>query len=125
MRRSRVESRSSTETSTKGKTPTGPAGFFSADTRRTSASDPKVRTGGTGDSRISVSPSAKKRPSASRCFFVLSFAALLGEISCQGLVVFPVLRGLLHVPQGDTTLLSRPLDGGEVDPKLLDRQSGS
>ena len=60
-------------------------------------------------------PSARKRRSASRCFLVSSLAARLDETSCQVLAVFPVLRCLLHVADGDAAFLPGPLDGGEVN----------
>ena len=109
------ESSFSTETSRKGKTPTGLVGVLSVETRRTSSSVSKSRTGGTVASSTSARPSARKRRSASRCFLVSSLAARLDETSYQVLAVFPVLRGLLDVPDGYAALLAGALDGGEVD----------
>src|SRR5215210_105901 len=108
-------------TSRKGKTPTGPVGVLSVETRRICSTTSKTCKGSVGASSRTAVPSARKWRSASRCFLVLSFAARLGEIAgVPGLPWLLVPAGsLLDISDGDAPALSRPLHSGEVDVQLL------
>src|SRR5215211_7983279 len=109
-------------TSTKGKTPTGPVGVVRLERRRTSPGSSNSRRGGSLDSRIRASPSARKRRSASRCFLRLSLAARLREnAGVSGIRRLPGLRFgcLLHVADGDAAFLARAFHGGEVHAELF------
>src|SRR5215218_7572638 len=109
-------------TSTKGKTPTGPVGVFSFDKRRTSSALSNSRRGSSLDSRITASPSARKSRSASRYFLRLSLAARLREIAgVSGIRRLPGLRFgcLLHVADGDATLLACALHLREIHAQLF------
>src|ERR687893_1513929 len=119
-----VESSAPAETSPKGKTPTGPVGVLSVERRRTSPGSPKSLFGGSLDSWIRVSPSARNRRSASRCFLALSFAASLSETAGipgfhpSGVVGLRFGR-LLHVADGDAPALTRALYAREVHAELF------
>src|SRR5918993_698238 len=113
-------------TSRKGKTPTGPAGVLSVETRRNCSTLSKTCTGAVGASSRTAAPSARKRRSASRCFLALSFAARFGEIAgvpgILRLLVSP--GGLLDIADGDAPALARSLHAGEVHVQLLGLTSG-
>src|SRR5215210_1421876 len=120
--RSEAAIRTRAGTSTKGKTPTGPVGVFSFDKRRTSSGLSNSRRGSSLDSRITASPSARKSRSASRYFLRLSLAARLREIAgVSGIRRLPGLRFgcLLHVADGDATLLARALHLREIHAQLF------
>src|SRR5215210_6234099 len=120
--RSEAAIRTRAGTSTKGKTPTGPVGVFSFDKRRTSSGLSNSRRGSSLDSRITASPSARKSRSASRYFLRLSLAARLREIAgVSGIRRLPGLRFgcLLHVGDGDATLLARALHLREIHAQLF------
>src|SRR5215216_919915 len=109
-------------TSTKGKTPTGPVGVVRLERRRTSPGSSNSRRGGSLDSRIRASPSARKRRSASRCFLRLSLAARLREnAGVSGIRRLPGLRFgcLLYVADGDAAFLARAFHGGDVHAELF------
>src|ERR671911_2082201 len=114
-------SRSVAVTSRKGKTPTGPDGVLSVETRRNWSTLSKTCTGAVGASSRTAAPSARKRRSASRCFLALSFAARFGEIAgvpgILRLLVSP--GGLLDIADGDAPALARSLHAGEVHVQLL------
>src|SRR3712207_2009308 len=119
-----VESSVPADTSTKGKTPTGPVGVVSVERRRTSPGSSNSLFGGSSDSRIRASPSARNRCSASRCFLALSVAARLSEIAgvpgIRTSVVVDLRFGrVLHVADGDAPALARALHGGEVHAEFL------
>src|SRR5215218_8502484 len=125
---SRTEASSSVAvTSRKGKTPTGPDGVLSVETRRNWSTLSKTCKGAVGASSRTTAPSARKRRSASRCFLVLSFAACFGEISgvpgIPWLLVSP--GGLLDIADGDAPALARSLHAGEVNVQLLGLAAGS
>ncbi len=77
--RSQARSRSPASMSRNEKTPTGPAGVVRVEVFRTLSGSMKRWRGGTGDSEIKVSPSARNSRSSSLCFFLASFAARLVE----------------------------------------------
>src|SRR5215216_636938 len=126
--RSEAAIRSRAGTSTKGKTPTGPVGVVRLERRRTSPGSSNSRRGGSLDSRIRASPSARKRRSASRCFLRLSLAARLRETAgASGIRRLPGLRfgRLLHVADDDAAFLARTFHGGQVHAKLFRLAFGS
>src|SRR5918993_2005920 len=108
-------------TSRKGKTPAGPAGVLSVETRRNCSTLSKTCRGAEGASSRTAAPSARKRRSASRCFLALSFAARFGEIAgvpgIPWLLVSP--GGLLDIADGDAPALARSLHASEVHVQLL------
>src|SRR5215213_5845489 len=108
--------------SRKGKTPTGPEGVLSAETRRNWSTSLKTCRAAVVASSRTAAPSARKRPSASRCFLVLSLAARFGEIIAGGpgipwLLVSP--GGFLGIADGDAPALARTLHAGEVHVQRL------
>src|SRR5918997_2741485 len=122
--RSRAAVRSQAATSRKGKTPTGPVGVVSVERRRTSSASLNSFKGGSSDSTIKCVPSARKSRSASRCFFWLSLAARLREITGGSgvrrlAVVGLCLGSLVHVADGDAAVLAGSLDGRKIDAQLL------
>src|ERR671916_2090086 len=122
--RSRAAVRSQAATSRKGKTPTGPVGVVSVERRRTSSASLNSFKGGSSDSKVNCVPSAKKSRSASRCFFWLSLAARLMEITGghrdRRLALGGLCLGrLVHVADGDAAVLAGALDGRKIDAQLL------
>src|SRR5215210_5249666 len=115
------ESSSPAVTSRKGKTPTGPAGVLSVETRRNCSTSSKTCKGVAGAAARIALPSAKNSRSASRRFLVLSLAARFGEIAgvpgIPGLLFVP--GGPLDVADGDAPSLARPLHAGEVHVQFL------
>src|SRR5918994_1683567 len=113
-------------TSRNGKTPTGPDGVLSVETRRNCSTRSKTCRGAEGASSRTACPSARKRRSASRCFLVLSFAARFGEIA--GVAGIPWLLvspgGLLDIADGDAPALTRSLHAGEVHVQYLGLAAG-
>src|SRR5215210_5562780 len=92
----RAEDRSSAAlTSMNGKTPAGPAGVLSVETRLNCSTLSKTCNGGVGASSSKTAPSATKSRSTSRYFLVLSFAARLREIAGD-----PGILWLLLAPGG-------------------------
>src|SRR5919107_2412856 len=123
----RTEDRSSAaSTSRKGKTPTGPAGVWSVETRRNCSAWSKTCNGGVGASSREAVPSAMKSRSTSRCFLTLSLAARLREIA--GFPGIPWLLfvpgGLLDVTHGNAPALARSLYAREVYFQLLGLAGG-
>src|SRR5215212_11075566 len=117
----RTEDRSSdAPTSRKGKTPTGPAGVWSVETRRSCSIWSKTCKGGVGASSREAAPSAMKSRSTSRCFLALSFAARLREIA--GVPGVPwllvALSGLLDIADRNAPALARSLYAREVHVQL-------
>src|SRR5919107_2101121 len=118
----RTEDRSSAaSTSRKGKTPTGPAGVWSVETRRNCSAWSKTCNGGVGASSREAVPSAIKSRSTSRCFLALSFAARFREIAGVSGIPWLLLApgGLLDVAHGDAPALARSLYAREVYLELL------
>src|SRR5829696_1274667 len=113
-------------TSRKGKTPTGPDGVLSVETRRNRSTLSKTRRGAEGASSRTACPSARKRRSASRCFLVLSLAARFGVIAgIPGILwLLAPLGGLLDIADGDAPALARSLHTGEVHVQLLGLAAG-
>src|ERR671911_341262 len=108
-------------TSRKWKTPTGPDGVLSVETRRNWPTSSKTCKGAVGASSRTAAPSARNRRSASRCFLVLSLAARFGEIA--GLPGIPWLLdspgGLLDIADGDAPALAGSFHTGEVHVQFL------
>src|SRR5919107_2497888 len=113
-------------TSKKGKTPTGPEGVLSAETRRNCSTLSKTIRGAVGASSRMAAPSARKRRSASRCFLVLSLAARFGEIAGVSGILWLLVSpgGLLDIADGDAPALARSLHAGEVQVQLLGLAAG-
>src|SRR5215203_1849048 len=116
-----LERRTGTVTSRKLKTPTGPAGVFSVETRRICSSSSKTCTGGAVASSRKGVPSAKNSRSASRYFLALSLAARFGEIA--GVPGIPPLLvglcGVVYVPHDYSPALARSFHGRNVHPELF------
>src|SRR5215207_3020265 len=113
-------------TSRKGKTPTGPDGVVSVETRRNCSVLSKTCNGGVEASSSKAVPSATKSRSTSRCFLALSFAARFGEIAgVPGILWLLASPGsLLDVADGDAPALARSLHAGEVHVQLLGLADG-
>src|SRR5215212_10098530 len=116
-----LERRAGTVTSRKLKTPTGPAGVFSVETRRICSSSSNICTGGTDASSRSGVPSARNRRSASRYFLALSLAARFGETAGEPGIppLLVALCGLVHVPHDHAPALARSFQGRDVHPEFF------